>query len=517
MPKIWSPPVELSPQEERIIKRCKKSRLFIFLREHRHRLFDDAFQLELAAMYPGPQRGKAIVAPAMLAMVTLLQAAMRVSDEEAVEIASLGDRRWQMVLDIVGKEDAPFSQGTLFNFRQRLIAHDLDRRLLERTVELARETRGFGHTALRAAFDASPLFGAGRVEDTFNLIGHAVREVLSTLANDSGITIGEMANRAGIPLVAGSSLKAMLDLDWDDPQQKSQGLARLIEQVDALGRFLRAQHADDLLRPPLKEQWETVQQIIAQDVEPDPSGGVQIKRGVAKERRISVRDREMRHGRKSKSSLVDGFKRHIAIDLTNGIILAAAVTPANRPEGEASPELFAGVERQGLKIVELYIDRGYLAAPIVEQRRGEGTAVHCKAFPLRNHGRFTKAAFALDFATGTVTCPAGATAPLRVGAVTHFPRGVCDVCAVRGKCTESKSGRALAIHAQEPFLAQLRATQRTPEGRADLRKRTPVEHGLAAISRTQGRRARYIGTRKNLFDLRRHAAVMNLHAAARAA
>ena len=88
---------------------------------------------------------------------------------------------------------------------------------------------------------------------------------------------------------------------------------------------------------------------------------------------------------------------------------------------------------------------------------------------------------------------------------------------MRDRCTTSASGRSVSIHPQEAFLVQLRAAQHTPEGRAQLRRRTAVEHGLAAISRTQGQRARYLGTRKNLFDLRRHAAVVNLHAAARAA
>jgi len=43
-----------------------------------------------------------------------------------------------------------------------------------------------------------------------------------------------------------------------------------------------------------------------------------------------------------------------------------------------------------------------------------------------------------------------------------------------------------------------------------------VEHSLAYIGRWQGGRARYVGTRKNLFDLRRAAVVHNLHATARA-
>jgi hypothetical protein len=70
------------------------------------------------------------------------------------------------------------------------------------------------------------------------------------------------------------------------------------------------------------------------------------------------------------------------------------------------------------------------------------------------------------------------------------------------------------MHPHEPFFVDLRARQRTVEGRADLRTRTPVEHGLAHLGATQGTRARYLGVRKNLFDLRRHAAVFNLFAAA---
>jgi transposase len=38
-----------------------------------------------------------------------------------------------------------------------------------------------------------------------------------------------------------------------------------------------------------------------------------------------------------------------------------------------------------------------------------------------------------------------------------------------------------------------------------------VEHALAHVGHWQGRRARYLGTRKNLSDLRRVAVVRNLH------
>jgi hypothetical protein len=49
-------------------------------------------------------------------------------------------------------------------------------------VELAAATGGLGARALRAALDSSPLWGAGRVEDTFNVMGHALRKALGVIA-----------------------------------------------------------------------------------------------------------------------------------------------------------------------------------------------------------------------------------------------------------------------------------------------------------------------------------------------
>ena len=515
---FWSPSVETSPQEDWVLKRCKKAKLFVFLRAHRHELFDEEFQQVLAGMYQARTAGKEPVPPAMLAMVTLLQAAMGVSDEDAVECAVM-DRRWQMLLGTLGSDEAPFSQGTLYNFRERLIAHDLDAVLLDRSITLAHKTRGFSPKALRAAFDASPLFGAGRVEDTFNLIGHAARELLRTVAERLGLDEAVAAQRAGIPLVTGSSLKAALDIDWDDPKQKKVALAQLLAQVQSLAGFVERELAAELETPALAERFATLKQILAQDLEPDPQGGgSRIKKGTAKERRISVRDGQMRHGRKSKSSRVDGYKRHIAIDLETKVIVGVAVTPANRPEAEAAPQLLDDVKRCADELADLYIDRGYLAAPAINDERQAGTDVHCKAFPLHNHDRFTKADFTLDLEAGRLTCPAGQSVPCAPGTTAHFPAATCRGCPKRAECTTAKDrGRSVAIHPQEEFLVQLRKTQKTAAGRTELRRRVSVEHGLAAIARSQGKRARYIGVRRNLFDLRRHAAVENLFVAARAA
>ncbi|MCX4240968.1 transposase, partial [Paraliomyxa miuraensis] len=103
----WSPAIELTKVEEMICARCKRTgRLFAFLRRHRHELFPEDFQAELAEVYADTPKGKPPVPPALLAMVTILQAAGGVSDAAAVE-AAVFDRRWQMVLDCDGAETAP--------------------------------------------------------------------------------------------------------------------------------------------------------------------------------------------------------------------------------------------------------------------------------------------------------------------------------------------------------------------------------------------------------------------------
>jgi len=70
----------------------------------------------------------------------------------------------------------------------------------------------------------------------------------------------------------------------------------------------------------------------------------------------------------------------------------------------------------------------------------------------------------------------------------------------------------LSVHAHEPQMIHLRAAQKTPAGRAALRRRITVEHTLAGMGQIQGNKARFWGIRRNLFDLRRAAVIANLFA-----
>jgi len=507
-PGVWRPPVELSAAERVVVGAIRRAKLFVFLREHRHELLDEAFQAELAGMYADRPKGQPPVPPAQLALVTVVQAYTGASDAEAVEALAM-DRRWQLVADCLGADRAPFGATALVRFRARLVARDLDRRLVERTVELAERTGGFGSRALRAALDASPLWGAGKVEDTYNLLGHALRKALGVLARQQGRGLADTAAEAGAPLLAASSLKAALDPDWDDPASRADALARVLAALDAVEAYAGA-------RPPAAaaDALDAARRVREQDVEAGADGAPALRRGVAPDRRISVEDGAMRHGRKSKQQRVDGYKRHALRDLDLGVVRAVEVTAANAPEASAVDAVVADLAPQGVRLAELHIDRGYLSSALVRDRPAD-LAVYCKAWPVRNADRFPKTAFALDWDAGTVRCPAGAVQPFAVGGTVHFPAATCAACPLRARCTTSAAGRSVAIHPDERLLDELRARQRTADGRAKLRERVAVEHSLAHLGRWQGRRARYRGRRKNLLDLRRAAVVHNLHVLAR--
>jgi len=518
--KRWQPSTTVTRQEQFLMKRLTRTRkLFAFLRMHRHELFDDAFQAELEAMYRDTGAGREPVPPAMLAMVAVLQGYHGTSDAEAVEL-SVVDLRWQLVLDVLGATEPAFSQGALSGFRARLIQHDMDRRLLERTVELAQRTKGFDWKKLpkdlRVAVDSMPLEGAGRVEDTINLLARAAHKIIECVAAAMEKSPGFVALSARAPLFAvDHSIKRALDAEWADADDKSRALQELSDQVDALETWVNKHFAALVDEPPLSDHLATLKQLREQDLEPDPSGGGnRIREGVAPERRVSVEDPQMRHGRKSKSKRFNGYKRHIAADLDTDLILACAVTPANRPEEEAAPVLRDDIARHRERnaIGELHVDRGYIGSELVQNVLAARGDVICKPWVARNGKLFAKSEFQFDMRARTIRCPAGEVERFEPGSVVEFDPETCARCPLRSRCTMASpsTGRTVSIAEDEQLQHRLRKLSASPKGRERLRERVAVEHRLAHVGRKQGRRARYLGTRKNLFDIRRAAAVVNL-------
>lgn len=458
-----------------------------------------------------------------MCMALLLQAYTQTSDAEAVCLSAT-DSRWRMVLDrLDADEDEPaFSQGGLQQFRERLIATEMDRRLLERTVELATRTKGFDPKktpkTLRVGVDSRPLEGAGRVEDTINLLGHAGRKIAEGMALALGTDVEEVCQQADVPLLMASSITAGLDIDWSAPDAKTDALNRLCRQLDRLMAWVSKQSAS-CLDAPLARYIEALTQVREQDLEPRAEDGVQILQGVAADRRISIEDPDMRHGRKSKSKRFNGYKQHVGTDLDSELIVACTVLPANRPEEEATAALQEDMAHQELFPDVLLIDRAYINSEMTEDVLASGGDVICR--PWRGGGAkpglFGKRDFKVNVRDSTITCPAGEVESFEPGQVVHFDPEACGPCQLRSSCTQAATGkgRSVTMGDDERLQKRLRSRLQSPAGREGLRERVGVEHCLAHLANRQGPKARHLGTRRNVFDLRRLSSVQNLEVAAR--
>jgi hypothetical protein len=508
-PPLWHPPVALSTAEHAIITRIRRAQWFVFLRPHRHELFAHPFPQELATLSQDQPPGPPPVPPAHLALATVLQASAQVSDD-AVIAATLRDRRWQLGRDCLDGETPPFRQGPLVAFRPRVIAQQCDRRLRARPVESAAASGAFGPRQVRAALERSPLWGAGRVADPYTLLGHALRKALRVIARQQGRGLRAVAEEAGASLVAGPRVKAALELDWEAPGAPQHALTRMLDALRAVEPGLDTPLAPAAVAPQVAASLAVAAQVGTPARTVAPQGTPVLRHGGAAERRISVEEAELRHGRQSRSLRVDGDKRHVRRDVDARLLVAVGSTPANAPEARVPEAIATDLAAQHCRLRALPIDRASLARTVV-QPRPETWAICCTAWPVHQGPYCPKSAFPMDWERHERQCPGGVTMPCAPGGLVQVPAAPCAACTLRPRCPTSASGRRVSIHPDAALLQAWRARQQTPQGRATLRERVAVEHALAHVGRWQGRRARYGGVQKNVFDLRRCAVVPNLH------
>jgi hypothetical protein len=123
-----------------------------------------------------------------------------------------------------------------------------------------------------------------------NLLGHALHKAVSLAAQELGTSTEAVVADAGLTLVGHSSLNAALGL--------------VLEEVARWQHWLAQQQTLAAEQPPRQEVLETITQILTRDTEPDPgggSGGRRLQQHVAPDQRISIEEKDLRHGRTSRA------------------------------------------------------------------------------------------------------------------------------------------------------------------------------------------------------------------------
>ncbi|MCX6844767.1 MAG: IS1182 family transposase [candidate division WOR-3 bacterium] len=471
--------------------------------------------------------GRMSVPPSILAKALLLQSHDRVSDEEAADRARF-DIRWKVALGI-GVDDAPFVKSTLQAFHGRLVLHQAEQAIFQRSIDAAKGSGLLKSRKLKVALDTTPIFGRGAVKDTYNLLADGIRQLVRALALLSGQAPEAWAREHDLSRYYGTSIKGEAEIDWDNAAARQVFLDGIVVDAERLlkeAERVRAGYpADSAESVRIDDAASLLKQLLVQDVERTTEGRAVLKDGVAPDRIPSVTDPQMRHGRKSASRKFTGHKGAIAVDAESGVITAADVLPGNVPDNTDALALVEETKRNtGCEVAKVIGDCAYGDGATRRAFKEQGCELVVKVPRGGKPGYYAKGDFKIDLEHGTVTCPAGQVTSKwkrvqtevrgeRV-AVKRFEFGAerCRACPHYRQCVSGKrgQGRSITLHPEEELMQQARAYQETAAFREDTKLRQAAEHRLARLVQLGIRQARYFGRAKTKWQLLLAAAVANL-------
>lgn len=538
--------------------------------------------------WDGSRGGQEPWSSVVLSKLVLIQRRHGWTDRETVRRAR-ADLEVKACLGLGVEEEGP-SQPTLCRHRQRMQELGLDETYLARFVDLVKALELLDADA-GVAVDTVPVTGAGQVQDTFNLLAASIRKGLFRLADQLQEQREAVASRLGLERYLARSVKGSAGIDWSDEEQRRKFLAEVVSEArclqKAIAEAVKASEAARLEGPaqaspeeqgpqpeddpeggtagpvqlslvgepesdaptrpvqPVDDPSKAVElgaelraassqldKIIAHDVETDEAGTVSgIRQVAAADRLISSTDPDMRHGRKSASSLITGFKAQIVAAIAYGWILATRVIAANRHDGKDLPALVRHLEALGLQPAYWLGDHAYgtLDNHLHFRLRNEDPTRPSAELVARNArpgngGSFTKDEFAIDFETRQLTCPAGntctaiwATQQGRRGWLFKFAEADCSGCPLRGQCLNPKASQQtrrtiFVVEERERVLRAHLQRRQEPDFRQKLAQRQVVERANAGFAQCGGKQAQRWGIPATQFDSNLSALAYNLRA-----
>jgi hypothetical protein len=494
------------------------------------RLAPDAFERNLRELLPKvvsaedfrgfyAGEGAPSCCPLVLTGMLLLQFRHNVPDLEVIRRCRC-DLAWRYALGLVGVEQPP-GVTSLRRFRAKL-RQNLGDDFLHRKVLALVSAEGHVPDAALQAVDSTNTDCRGAVIDTFNLVATAIGNVIRTVARCLGDDAPRLATEWKMARYLARSIKGGAGIDWSDEKARNALLTeeirdarRLPELVASLGVQLPSVVAEAL---------KLLGNVAIQDVTELPDGTFEIARGTARGRVISVTDPEARHGRKSASKTITGFKTHVMGTIETQFVTGISITDAATHDALPTTTLIAQAEAAGLKPEEAVGDAAYGTGANLRACKAEGVALRTKQPTPNRKTSIPKRDFQIDVDAGTVTCPQGHVAtqvsevkPSDGGdqrvARFRFEKATCQACPLNAKCsadTAKGGARSITLSSYEREHQDALAFNGTKRAADLLRARSAVERLISHLVRMGMRHARFFGMHMVQYQAFMTAAAYNL-------
>lgn len=463
--------------------------------------------------------------PARLALITLLQFAERLSDEQAADaVRSRIDWKYLLALPL---DDAGFDASVLSEFRTRLLQGQAEHLLFETLLSQFRDY-GLLRARGRQRSDSTHVLAVVRALNRLECVGTTLRHVLNSLA-----------------IVAPAWIVAQSQPEWLErygprvedyrlPESKAarEALATVIG-ADGLTLLtaIYAADAPNWLRTIPAVQ--TLRQVWIQNYTWTAQGNLRWRTNEeippAGQFISSPYDPDARYSQKRSTSWV-GYKAHLTescdADLPH-LITNVETTTATTADDAVTPTIHAALQQRDLLPVVHLMDTGFIDAELIVESERQ---YHLDLLgPVRGDYRrqareglgFAAQDFTIDWEHQQATCPAGHTSLSWSPAVDKqanqtikikFSMRNCQPCLHRVHCTDAKR-RTITVRpqAQHQALQATRVRQTTPAFQEAYGQRAGIEGTISQSVRRCGlRRSRYVGLPKTRLQHLATASAINL-------
>jgi transposase len=515
-------PFAVPPDTARVARAAfKKGNVYVLLRDELGTLYRDS---QFANLFS--HQGRPAESPGNLALVSVMQFAEGLSDEQTAEmVRSRIDWKYALGLSL---SDTGFDGSLLSRFRQRVVAGGQEAALLDDMLELFVE-RGWLKARGKQRTDSTIVLAAVRELNRLELVGETLRHALEALA-----------------IVAPTWLPTQITRDWHDrydsrfeqyrlPKEKQEqaDLAVTIGQdgyhlLTAVYRqqeqmpYLWQIEAVQILRRVWVQQYEvTAGQVAWRQAGNVPSGATHIQ---------SPYDPEAQYSQKRDVTWT-GFKVHLTESCDDNLphlLTHVVTTPATVPDVAVTAAIHTALVEKELPPRTHLVDAGYPDAELLLSSQAQGIDLlgpvsQDQSPQARANQGFAAADFSLDWHNEQATCPNGnvsrmwrldrTSKPDVTTIHVRFAPDDCAACSQRPLCTSSVQGRSIRLHAQAAHeaLQAARQRQQTEAFRQEYDKRAGVEGTISQGVRTFAlRRTRYIGLAKTHLQHILIAAAMNI-------
>ena len=457
-----------------------------------------------------PRLGQPAASPARLALVTVMQFMEDLPDREAAEaVRARIDWKYLLGLEL---NDAGFHYSVLSEFRQRLLEHGLEDKLL-RKVLASCQAAGLLEGKSKQRTDSSIVLANIRILNRVQLVSETMRRTLDDIAQVAPEWLQPLIQEAW-----GKRYSRVLDSRRiRKSKKKREELAQLIgEDGYYLLQAIGGKHAPLEVQQlhsvtVLRAVWVQQYYCHADEIE----WRTKKRHGVPPSSKMiaSPDDVEARYSHKRDKSWT-GYKVHLTETCAEDephLITHVETTVGTTADVSVTEKIQSDLLQQQLAPKTHWVDSGYTDAELLLSSREKGIELlgplrRDTSWQTQEANGYGQAQFTIDWQRCVALCPQGKrSGPGKNGRDRGgnpnvqfvFSRSVCQHCSAQDLCTRAKkTGRHITVPPQEIYeaLKKARAYETTEAFEERYKRRAGIEGTIGqAVNRHGARRTRYPG------------------------